>query len=123
MVDMGASLKEMKMMKMGQFDKLHEALYISFHQQRELNLPVTRPVFVEKAKLLLPMLYPNAEKPFSASTGFLWRFCKRHGLKSLGVQNENVAATIFQGDFTSLMEGYELDQIFNCDETRFGSSI
>ena len=56
MVDMGASLKEMKMMKMDQFNKLDEALYIWFRQQRELNFLVTGPVLVEKAKLLFPML-------------------------------------------------------------------
>ena len=102
-------------MKISEYQKLDEALYIWFRQQREKGMPITGP-------LLIPMLYPNSDKVFTASTGFLWCFCERHGLKELSIQGEKlsadvVSATTFVHEFSSILEGYSLEQIFNCDET------
>ena len=79
-------------------------------------MPVTGPILIEKAKLLFPQLYPEADKPFSSSTGFLWRFCKRHGLKELSFQGEResadvVSAATFVHEFSSMIEGYSQDQL------------
>ena len=62
-------------------------------------------------------LYPGVDHSFMASTGFLWRFCKRHGLKELTIQGEKVSAdtvsaTTFVHEFQSIMEGYSLEQVF-----------
>ena len=56
MVDMG--MKKAKTMKIGEYQKLDEALYIWFRQQREKGMPVTGPILTEKARLF-PLLYPN----------------------------------------------------------------
>ena len=110
-------------MKIGGYQKLDEALYIWFRQQREKGLPVTGPILSEKAKILFPLIYSDVDnKSFTASSGFLWRFCRRHGLKELSVQGEKAsadvtAATIYLEEFPSLIEGYTKDQVFNCDET------
>ena len=109
-------------MKIGEYEKLDYALYIWFRQQRELNIPVSGALLQEKARVLYERLYPDATKKFTASTSFQWRFCKRHGLKNLAIQGEQasadfVSACDFQFHFSSMIEGYSLHQLFNCDET------
>ena len=121
MVDMGMN-KGTKIMKVGEYEKLDQALYVWFKQEREKNTPITGPIIAEKAKVLFPLLYPETSKPFKASQGFLWRFCKRHGVREISIQGEKlsadmVGATVFQEEFKSLVGEYSLDQIFNCDET------
>ena len=120
MVDMGA--KKVKTMKVGEYEKLDEALYIWFRQQCEKNVPVSGPLLMEKARILFLMLYGDSDKSFTGSTGFQWRFCKRHGIRNLAIQGgkasaDSGAAEDFQHEFPSLISGYNVDQIFNCDET------
>ena len=67
-------------MKIGDYEKLDEALYIWLRQQRELNIPVGGAILQEKARISFEWLYPDATKEFIASTGFQWRFSKRYGL-------------------------------------------
>ena len=86
MTNMGVKAVNTKAMKMGSYEKLDAALYIWFRQQRVKNIPVSGPFLQEKAKLLFDKLYPDSPKPFSASSGFQWRFSKRHGLKNLSIQ-------------------------------------
>ena len=88
MVDMGMN-KGTKIMKIGEYEKLDQALYAWFRQEREKNTPITGAIIAEKPKVLFPLLYPEASKPFKASQGFLWRFCKRHGVREISVQGEN----------------------------------
>ena len=85
-------------------------------------MPITGPTLMEKVRLLFPQLYPDAEKSLRATAGFLSRFCNRHGLKELSIQGEKASAdvesaTVFLQEFASIIEGYSLDQVFNCDET------
>ncbi len=61
---------------------------------------------------------------FSASDGWLWRFCRRHGIRQLMLQGEKLsadkpAAEDFCSTFQKYVEDnhYTLNQIFNCDET------
>lgn len=61
----------------------------------------------------------NAE--FAGSTGWQWRFCKRHGIRSLSLQgeklsaNKEAAADLTQSFCTFVEEeNLSLDQIFNC---------
>ena len=120
MVDMGT--KNVKTMKVGEYEKLDEALYIWFRQQRDKNIQVSGPLLMEKARILFVMLYGDSDKHFTGSTGFQWRFCKRHGIRNLAIQGEKAsadseAAEDFQQEFPSFISGYILDQIFNCDET------
>ena len=123
-LDMGRlkATEERKAMKLGTFEKLDEALYIWFRQQREKNIPVSGSLLQEKARILYERLYPNSEKRFVASTGFQWRFSKRHGLKNLAIQGEQASADTltaceFQHYFSDMIDGYTHHQVFNCDET------
>ena len=58
-------------MKVGEYEKLNQALYVWFRQERERNTPVTGPKITEKAKVLFLLLYPEASKLFKTSQGFL----------------------------------------------------
>ena len=70
MVDMG--MKNAKTMKI-EDQKLDEALYIWFRQQREKGVPITGLKLMEKLSFCSPcMLYLNSDKVFTASTGFLF---------------------------------------------------
>ena len=122
MVDMGFKKASAKTMKIGDYEKLDEAVYIWFRQQRELNIPVSGAILQEKARILFERLYPDSTKEFIASTGFQWRFSKRHGLKNLAIQGEQASADVvsaceFQSQFSTVIEGYSPHQVFNCDET------
>ena len=55
------------------------------------NIPVSGSLLQEKARILHEQLYPNSFKSFVASTGFQWRFSKRHGLKNLAIQEEQAS--------------------------------
>lgn len=119
---MAKCVKDAKTMHQGYNEELDQALYIWFKQCREKNIPVTGPLLMEKASYFYNVLYPNAAKPFSASTGFQWRFCNRFGIRGLAISGEKLsadypAAEETVAEFPSLIEGYALDQIFNCDET------
>ena len=61
---------------------------------------------------------------FVASDGWLWRFCRRHGIRQLTLQGEKLSADKpasenFVTSFRTFIEdhNYTLNQIFNCDET------
>ncbi len=61
---------------------------------------------------------------FVASDGWLWRFCRRHGIRQLTLQGEKLSADKpaseeFITSFRTYVEDhkYTLNQIFNCDET------
>ena len=64
-------MKKAKTMKIGEYQMLDEALYIWFRQQRENPVPIAGPVLTEKGKLLFPQFYPDLDKSFMASPGFL----------------------------------------------------
>ena len=61
-----------KSKKNGAFDKLNEALYIWFRQQREKDVAVNSSLLQEKAKILHSRLYPDTSIPFCPSSGFKW---------------------------------------------------
>ena len=61
---------------------------------------------------------------FSASSGWLWRFCQRHSITQLSLQGETLSAVKGVADrfiphFQAFVEkgGYSLHQVFICDET------
>ena len=60
-LDMGRlkATEERKAMKLGTFEKLDEALYIWFRQQREKNIPVSGSLLQEKARISNHFLYAN----------------------------------------------------------------
>ena len=122
MMEMGVKEVTTKSMKIGAFEKLDEALHIWFRQQREKDVPISGSLLTEKAKIFYDRLYPDSSTAFCASTGFKWRFCKRHNLRSVSIQGEQGSADIlsaceFQHDFSKVLSEYSIEQVFNCDET------
>ena len=122
MITIGVKTGRTKEMKKGSYKELDAALYIWFRQQQEKNVPVSEPLLQEKPKLLFEQLYPDSPKPISASTGFQWRFGKRHGIKNISIQGEKESADMifaadYQFHFNSMIADYSHEQVFNCDET------
>ena len=108
------------------FSELDKACYLWFLQQCAKGAPVAGPVIQEKALHLFSALYPKNTQAgvFKASTGWLHRFCVRHGIRALSLQGELLSADVtavepFRSTIKELMEkeGYSKDQVFNADET------
>ena len=122
--DLGISsvVKTAKQIKSGTFDKLDQALYIWLRQQREKGSPITGPILMEKAMEFHHLLYGESSQQFIASSGFQWRFCHRFGIRDLSISGEKLSSNTFAAEqfvkeFPDLINGYSLDQVFNCDET------
>ena len=103
--------------------KHDEAVYIWFKQKRMEGTPISGPILCEKAVQLYKKMH-GEESVFSASTGWQWRFCKRHGIRNLSLQGEKLSANLEVGkDFVTYFSEFietshlSMDQIFNCDET------
>ena len=114
--------KHTKKIKSGTFDKLDQALYIWFRQQREKGCPITGPILMEKASEFYRLIYGENSKTFVGSSGFQWRFCNRFGIKNLVICGEKLSSDVssaeeFSKNFSELTAGYSADQLFNCDET------
>ena len=107
------------------FEKLDQACHVWFLQQRSKGAPVSGPVLKEKALQLSALLYPDLNvDSFKASSGWLHKFCLRHGIKSKSLHKEPLSADpSCIGDFQSKLhskkesEGYTLNQYYNADET------
>ena len=87
------------------------------------GIPISGPILCEKAIQLSKKLFGEGHK-FVANEGWKWRFCDRHGIRSISSQGEKSAADTdaavdFVPRFRAVIESrnISLDQIFNCDET------
>ena len=93
------------------------------------GVPTTGPIVQAKARELHQRVNDAhgdraPMKEFTASAGWLWRFCQRHSIGQLSLQGEKLsadqpAADTFIPKFQEFVAdgGYSLDQVFNCDET------
>ena len=122
MCDMGMS-KKAKVMKIGDDEQHDKAVYLWFKQKRMEGIPISGPILCEKAVQLHKKMY-GEESSFSGSTGWQWRFCKRHGIRNLSLEGEKLSAhtetsATFITSFNEFVEEHQLtlNQIFNCDET------
>ena len=85
-------------------------------------MPITGAMLCEKAVWFSEKMNGEDTK-FTASSGWQWQFCERHGIRSLSVQDEKLsandeAAEDFHSTFQSFVQNENLShQIFNCDET------
>ena len=87
---------------------------------RQRSIPISGPLIQEEALLLATELDPNTT--FKASNGWLDSFKKRHNIKSMKVSGEcgDVSEETVTGWFERvevLTSGYELENIWNEDET------
>ncbi|XP_012221253.2 jerky protein homolog-like [Linepithema humile] len=112
-----------KTMKTAEYDKIDRALFLWFTQLREKGLPISGPILQQKA-IMFAKQFPNESETFTASSGWLDRWKKRHGIRQLNICGEKLSAdgsgmNQFREEFNKLVteEGYTRDQIYNCDET------
>ena len=68
--------KGTKIMKVGEYEKLDQALYAWFRQEREKNTPITGAIIAEKPNVLFPLLYPEASKPLKQVKDFCGAFAR-----------------------------------------------
>ncbi|KAI6661871.1 Jerky protein homolog-like [Oopsacas minuta] len=107
------------------FPELDTACHIWFLQQRSKGAPISGPLLQEKSLQLFPKIYPQSDLgEFCASSGWLQKFCHRHGIRSATLQGEALSADIsavdpYRKELLSVIEkgGYTRDHIFNADET------
>ena len=85
-----------KSLKLANDERLDQALYTWFIQQRSTGTPISGPLLQEKAKHFSLQLNVNGESPnhesFKASTGWLDKFKNRHGLRNLGIQGKKLSS-------------------------------
>lgn len=120
--DSGAGPSNRKTLKTSNFADVDDALYLWFKQKRAEGVPISGPLLMEKAKEFHAML--NIKEEFSASSGWLSRFKKRHGIREISVQGEKLsanteAAATFSTEFSEFIDQHDLSphQIYNADET------
>lgn len=120
-----------KTMKKAEHQKIDEALYLWFTQQRNKGVPLSGPILQQKALSLSEEL-PLAEAPdtFTDSEGWLARWKNRHGIRQLKICGEKLSADeslveSFKKNFRKIMEeeNYTPDQLYNCDETGLNFKI
>lgn len=84
------------------------------------------PLLKEKAAEFHERLHEGEINPpsFTASAGWLWRFCNRHGIRELSLQGEQLSSNPneidpFKKKIQEIMEreSLTLEQVYNCDET------
>lgn len=98
-----------------------KALFKWFEQERAQGTPVSGDLL--RAKALQFHKISGDESEFKASNGWLDNFKRRYGIRQLSMQGEKLSAnnaaaeqfkTTLQQD---IRENYELDQVYNADET------
>lgn len=109
-------------LKKSKFDKLDEALWIWFCQERRRNTPLDGPIVKEKAKFFYKLLY--CDDNFMASEGWFYAWKKRHGIRYISVSGEKLCGNLeavadFRKEFLKIVEDENLtpEQIYNFDET------
>ena len=104
-------------------DDLDKSLYTWFVQQQQSGVPLSGPIVAAQAEKFDRQLNgPDSE--FKASSGWLWRFLKRHGIGQITLSGEirsadNEAADAYPATLKTIIEegGYVDEQIYNTDET------
>lgn len=122
MSDSASGMKKRKTMKTSTYNELDSALTEWLAQVRSEGTPVSGPIIATKAKIFFDLL--GLEGNFDASSGWLHRFKKRHGIREIGLHGEKLsgdqeAADDFQRDFEEfvLSEDLSYEQIYNADES------
>ena len=95
MVAMGMK-KKAKVMRLTYDKQLDQVVYIWFKQKRMQSVPVTGPLLCTKALEISKTMH--GETAFTASEGWKWRFCNRHGIRQLSVQGEKLSSDKEEAD-------------------------
>lgn len=101
------------------YQELDERVYNFFLEAREKNIPVSGGLLQRQA-LIVSLELGNDD--FTASNGWLESFATRHQLRMANLHGESAdvdPATCDQWiqNLPSLLADYDLDDIYNCDET------
>lgn len=111
--------KMCKLQRTGLSDIIDKTVLEWFNRVRSQNVPVSGPMLQEKAQDVGRELKLDN---FKASNGWLYRFRTRHKIafkaicgEAASVDNETVAE--WKNKISSLIEGYDRNDIFNADET------
>jgi len=118
-VDIESDIKRMKKSRVPTVEKL---LYAWFVNQREKKNQVTNCELQAKAMEIHRTCDSNVK--FESSLGWLQKFKKRHGIRSLTISGEKLSANIsavpkFLKKFQDVLNNSNLlpDQVYNADET------
>lgn len=84
--DSSSGLQKRKTMKKATFEMLDKTMLEWFTQQPALGNPVNGVICAEKAKIFFEVL--GLEGNFDASSGWLYRFKQRYGIRELDIQGE-----------------------------------
>lgn len=120
------SFQEMKKktLHQGELPDLEQRLYDWFLEQRNRNCQINGDIMKAKAVEYYESLYPNREKTFTASNGWLQKFRRRHGIRFLKLSGEKLSCDSsgiepFLRQFHAKMVELELTeaQVYNADES------
>ncbi|XP_023228602.1 jerky protein homolog-like [Centruroides sculpturatus] len=111
-----------KVMKKSRNEEVEECLFMWFIQRRSCGQPISGPLLCEKAIFFNTRL--NGDPTFKASSGWLEKFKRRHGIRELEVHGEKLSADIPSANtFIDTLkefvekEGFDEEFIYNADET------
>jgi len=110
------------------FPLVDSALKMWFYQARAKNMPINQELAGMQAmvfhRAFYPIPNPNSRRkvPFSASNGYVQRFCQRYAIKNRNMHGEKLSADAssvqpFLEDFGDQIKDYSLDQIYNADKS------
>lgn len=109
-----------KRLRKSTFEDLDTALYEWFKQVRSNGVPVNGPIMFKKAEELAERL---GLEEFRGSKGWFERFKKRRGITfqkqvgEAGAVSEETVEEWVSTTLPALIDGYEPNNIYNCDET------
>ncbi|XP_050523014.1 jerky protein homolog-like [Daktulosphaira vitifoliae] len=120
--DNNSSMKKRKTMKTSTYKELDAALLQWINQVRSEGTPVSGPIVSAKAKQFFEML--GLEGKFDASSGWLTRFKKRHGIREIGINGDKLscdeqAAEDFKIKFEQFLQKEKIsyEQLYSADES------
>lgn len=118
-VAFGSFVPTTKRMRTANFEDVEHELLEWFNHIRSSNLPISGPIIQSKAKEIATMF---GIENFDCSSGWLWRFKKRHGIVSLKMCGEaakvsDTTTSEWLSTFNIIKMAYSPKDVFNMDET------
>ncbi|XP_054744526.1 jerky protein homolog-like [Anastrepha obliqua] len=123
MESLGGRSKKRKTMKKALNEKVDEALFLWFNQIRSKGVPLSGQILKEKALFFNEKL--GGPNDFKASSGWLYGWQNRHGVKKVSIQGEKMSS-IGANEIEKCTENFKIfvenhgftrEQVFNADET------
>ncbi|KAJ3640561.1 hypothetical protein Zmor_003854 [Zophobas morio] len=109
-------------LKLCKHPEMEHALFICILQERARHTPLNGELICEKAKWFYQKL--TGKDDFNASSGWLHKFKKRHGIRQLQITGEKLSADKsavepFRQKFLDKIKQMNLvpDQVYNADES------